>query len=259
MMWPDSPRFDWASIPDEVTEARLAFLINGGQPVGDGPWGLPDLQAGLAGFLKDRPDRFISWAMGGGGYEVVIPSVATYVAAVKDAEKRWLPDGVLFGGGNVDWESERFKASGDRVASVLRTFKAERPGFFCSWSPNSSFRDDYAAVCARNLDVVDALGYQCYDIPGLTYTGGVHPNVEEVYRDKFLAAGIPADKLEIAMMIEPGRNDRWTLDQCTVAASRIKADFGVTRTAFWQAGRPEFPAWARAMRQVNPLSAGAGQ
>jgi hypothetical protein len=255
MMWPDSPRFDWASIPDEVTEARLAFLINGGQPVGDGPWGLAGLQAGLAGFLKGRPDRFISFAMGGGGYEVDIFSVAGYVTAVKAAEKRWMPGGAQFGGGNVDWESARFRASGDQVASVLRTFKAERPGFFCSWSPNGTFKADYAAVCRRNPDVVDALGFQCYDIPGLSYA-----TVRDDVYPLFVAGGdLKPEQLEVAMMIEPGRNDRWTLDQCTVAASRIKADFGVTRTAFWQAGRPEFPAWARAMRQVNPLSAGAGQ
>lgn len=255
MMWPDSPQFDWASIPDEVDEVRLAFLIEDGKPVGDGSWGQAKLQEALDRFLGLRPSRIVSWAMGGGGYEVSIPSTGAYLKAVAAAEKRWLPAGRTFGGANVDWESSRFKAAGDQVAEVLRAAKRERPGLFCSWSPNSSYRNDYAEVCRRNPDVVDALGYQCYDIPGLTYgdPAKVHPTVQEVYEGIF--AGLRPDQLEVAMMIEPGRDDRWTLAQCQDAARRIRDDFGVTRTAFWQAGRPEFPAWARAMRAINPAPA----
>jgi hypothetical protein len=255
MLWPNSPHFDWAAIPDEVDEVRLSFLVGAGKLVGYGPWGKHGLQAGMRGFLTKRPTRFISWALGGGGQTVSVPSVDAYVASVRAVERDLftLDDGTVFGqfgGGNVDWENRAFRASGNAIAGVLRIFKNERPGFHCSWSPNSSFRDDYVAVCRENLDVVDALGYQCYDIAGLTYTGGVRPNVQDVYRDKF--AGIPAEKLEVAMMIEPGRNDRWTLSQCVDAATRLRAEFGVTQTSFWEAGMAAFRGWAAAMRKVNP-------
>lgn len=52
-------------------------------------------------------------------------------------------------------------------------------------------------------------------------------------------------------MIEPGRNDRWTLQQCIDAITRMRDDFGVTQTSFWEAGMASFPGWAAAMRRIN--------
>lgn len=258
MMWSDSDRFDWAAIPDAVDEVRLSFLTGDGNLVGYGPWGKAGLQAGMKGFLAKRPGRFVSWAMGGGGYEVSIPSVAAYVEKVKAVERDLftLPDGTTFGrfmGGNVDHESSRFRSIGDSIAQVLRTFKAERPGFYCSWSPNGSYKADYAAICRANPDVVDDIHLQSYDIPNLTYS----PTVHDIYTGMFLGGTLKPSQLGIAMMIEPGRNDRWTLAQCQDAARRIRADLGITRTSFWHAGRPEAGAWASAMREINPAADGA--
>lgn len=253
MMWPNSPRFDWAAIPDCVDIVWLAFLKPDGRGLhGYGPWGKTGLQEGMRRFLAARPGRVIGWSIGGGGYEVQIGDPARYVANILDTEKDLFTvpgesePFARFMGGNIDWESEKIVPVGDKVAAVLRSFKESRPGFWCAWTPNGTVKEEYAALCARHPDVVDVLEFQCYDISGFTFQRAL----DEVYEPYFFPA-FDRSRLGAAMMIEAGRNDRWTMEQCVDAARRFRA-LGVTKTSFWEAGAREFGAWAEAMRTVNP-------
>lgn len=253
MMWPNSPGFDWSAIPDAVDEVRLSFINGKGVPVGWGPWGKDNFQRGLKSFLDKRPGRFASWSIGGGGYNVDMSiGVDAWVRAINiweeniftvvDASGKKSMFG-QFGGGNVDWEHPDFASNYRTVGAILRKYKARSSSFYCSWSPNGSFKSDYAKAVREFPDVCDELSFQCYDISGFTWSQ---------YVDKVLPVfnGIPKEKLGLAMMIDPDRNDRWTLPQCNTAAIAARS-LGITKTALWHAGMSYANNWAQAMRGVN--------
>jgi len=241
MTWPNSPRVDLGKIPTEVDEIRLSFLINDGRMVGDGPAGLSTMRGELQKFLNARTGRFVSVAVGGGGYTISIPSVTKYIDNIKVAEKHW---GITFGGLNWDWEADSFKANAANTIAISRALKKERGnGFYVSWSPNGSYKWDYSQVCQSAPDVVDELGFQNYDTE-------VSYDTSYDITKKLRGSSLRADQMGSAMMIENNNRKRWTLEQCIVNTQRLRNDLGVRKVALWEGGRAQSVQWYAAMRNI---------
>ena len=241
MLWSNSPAVDIGTLPLEIDEVRLAFLNGTGQSVGDGPYGLAALRAQLQGFLGARTGRRISASIGGGGYNVDLSSVATFAANMKAREVEL---GITWGGLNCDVETQSFAQQSGNYVALARQFKAERPGFYCSWSPNGTYRTDYQSVLQGAPDVVDELAFQDYDTV-------VDYGTALQYVQAFMGGGkLDASQVGVGMMIEDGNPQRWTLAQCIDYATRIKAATGVVKFNVWEASRPGLAAWAKAMRQI---------
>lgn len=240
MMWPNSPKATpLDQMPASVDEIRVSFAINDGQLVGDGPYGFAEFQRQCKGFLSARSGRFISIAVGGGGYTISIPSVDAYIKNIKAIEMRY---GFTFGGINWDWESSDFKKNATNCVAVSRAFRAERPNFYVSWSPNGTFKGDYAAVCQANPDVVDELGFQNYDTP-------VDYKTATDVIDLLQGTSLKPAQMGAAMMIGAGAN-YWTLQTCINNAARLRADKGIRKVALWEGGNSEATAWYAAMQKI---------
>jgi hypothetical protein len=243
MLWPNSTRVDIANLPIEIDEIRLAFFTDSGKLVGYGPYGQQELSRQLKAFLQKRPGRFISASAGGGGYDVDVSNPESYVSTVLSYEEKL---GVRFDGFNVDWESDRFRSMAPNIVKALRILKKRKGSqFYCSWSPNGTYKEQYRDVCHANPDVVDELAFQNYDTP-VTYK-----TASDIIK-MFLGNGkLRPDQVGIGMMIENNNPKRWTLAQCLDYTRRLCEEYGVRKTNLWEAGRAETDRWARG---VKPLT-----
>ena len=251
MMWSNSARVDIANIPDVVDELRLSFIVDDGYLVGWGPWGKAAFVKGIRAFLDKRPGRFISVAAGGGGYTINVSNPANYISkivaleAVINAElkNQRLKEGFTFGGFNWDWENSAFRANQANVLDISRRLRNARgKGFYISWSPNGSFKNDYAVVAQQQPDLVDEIGFQNYDTP-------VNYNTSLDITRMLLGNKIPSTSAGSAMMIGSGSN-YWTLQQCIDNIKKLRADAGVRKVALWEAGRSQTNEWANAMNGI---------
>lgn len=241
MLWPNSPRVDVANLPLEVDEIRLAFAINDGKLVGYGPYGgKANLVTLLKGFLAKRTGRRISISVGGGGYTISILSATAYVNNLLAIERDL---GVPIGGLNWDWESNAFKANATKCIEVSRMLKALRGnGFYVSWSPNGTYKDDYRNALTGHDDVVDEIAQQFYDSV-VSYDDAL----KEV---KKYVALFGTSKVGVGMMVGSA-SVYWDLNECKDYMTRLRAETGVRITNLWEGSNPATAAWAVAMKAIT--------
>lgn len=240
MLWSNSPRTDIAGLPPEVDEVRLAFAIGDTTLVGYGPYGgKAGLIDQLERFQAARMGRFPTLSVGGGKQSVSIPDANRFISRLEAIEEDL---GIRFGGVNWDIESAQFITYANPIVVASRRLKADRPGFYVSWSPNGVWKDAYRTALVNETDVVDEIAQQFYDAT-VSYDAAL------IEIKKYVALFGP-DKVGVGMMVGP-EPEYWDMSECVNYMSAFKAETGVRKTNLWHGGRPQAAQWAVEMKRIT--------
>lgn len=232
MMWSTSGSPALSTTPANVNVIRMAFAQ------GDPP--------SLTGWASDGQSQFVASAqalrargvrmtvsIGGAGGNVNIANRQAFVNGVMAINNLVPLDG-------LDWDLEGAAMNQADVLWISAELKRLRgSNFAITMAPNGSNIDQYLpiAVALNNAGNLTRMGQQFYDAP-------VTKEQAMARIDQAVAAGIPASKYEIGMMVGSTSN-YWTVDTCITNVNYIKAKYPAMGGGYlWEAGRAGTSDWA---------------
>jgi hypothetical protein len=239
MVWPDSPNVNFNTLDSTFTDICISFAnSSGGMPgglVGDGPQGLAATKSQIAS-LRARGVKVLL-SFGGGGYNVNYSSSTAFLQSLVASANYY---GLTMWDG-INWDDEGSFNGSAAVALSRAAKQAYGSTFKVTWAPNGSTIDAYVAAVRGNLDVVDEFGQQFYDSQ-VSYAAALGRV------DQMMAAGIPASKIAIGMMLGNDAN-HWTMSQCKQYMTQFRTDRGVRRAYLWEISNNS-AAWGQAMKAI---------
>jgi Glycosyl hydrolases family 18 len=232
MLWPGVGTMD--NVPAQCNEVRLAFA-QGSPPslVGWTSDGQQQLVAKLAAF-RARGGRVLV-SVGGQGGHVNISDRAGFLRGITQIKTDL--------GGNLDgldWDLEAVSMNTSDVLAINQALKqAYGSNFKISFAPNGGNVGSYlpAAVASQKAGCLDFYAQQFYDA-NVSFAAALG-RIQEA-----MAAGIPATKLGVGMMIQ-GDANHWTNSQCLDYYTRLKAAVpGLAGAYLWETHRAGTGQWA---------------
>lgn len=233
MMWSNSGSPALSTTPANVNVVNLAFA-QGSVPSLVG-WGSQSEASFLAdaAALRAKGVRMVI-SVGGAHGSLNIADRQGFVRGIMAINAKTPLDG-------LDWDIEGSTpmAAADVVWISAELKRLRGSDFAITLAPNGSNIDAYRAIAvqlhaAGNLDMI---GQQFYDAV-------VSKEAARGRVDQLIAAGIPASKVAVGMMVGP-ENVYWTVEECIEAMNFIKASHPALRGGYlWVAGRAGTTDWS---------------
>ena len=232
---PDSASVD--DVPTDADQVRIGFAY--GTPMQLIGWGR-DGQAATVSKLKAMraAGKQVVLSVGGDGYPVDLSNPQARASELASIAR-------TLGGidaWDYDWEAGVKPTQAQVVEFAVAVHAATGAG--ATVVPPGSDVEHYLGIAVEleQRGILLSYGQQFYS-SDVTY-GGVQYRVNEA-----IAAGIPAARIGVGMMIDPGAVG-WTVAECTQIMQSARAEWGLRRAYLWEANRPEAAAWATAIRGV---------
>lgn len=231
-MWSNSGSPALSTTPANINVVNIAFAQ------GDPP--------ALVGWASDGQARFVSdvGALRARGVRMVL-SVGGAGGSINIANRQGFVGGIMAINAMVpldglDWDLEGASMGQADVLWISAELKRLRgANFAITLAPNGSNIDSYLPIAAalNAAGNLTRIGQQFYDAV-------VSKEAALGRIDQAVAAGIPAAKYSIGMMVGNTSN-YWTVDQGITNANFIKAKYPTIGGAYlWEAGRPGAADWA---------------